>query len=127
MALIIDLKPGERVIIGGAVVTADAQRTRLHIEGDVAILREKDILHPDDADTPCKKLYLATQLMYLGGNLADLQQTYFDIARDIQKAAPSTAPLIHEINRNIIAGFYYKALKQARRLVQYEAELIANA
>src|SRR5512134_938942 len=101
MALIIDLKPGERVIIGGAVVTADTQRTRLHIEGDVAILREKDILRPDDANTPCKKLYLATQLMYLGGNLADLQQTYFDIAREIQKAAPSTAPLIHEINRNI--------------------------
>lgn len=127
MALIIDLKPGERVIIGAAVVTNDNQRTRLHIEGDVAILREKDILRLDDADTPCKKLYLATQLMYLGGDPARLQRTYFDLAREIQKAAPSTAALILDINRNIIAGSYYKALKQARRLVQYEAELMSHA
>ena len=127
MALIIDLKPGERVIIGGAVVTADNQRTRLHIAGDVAILREKDILRPDDADSPCKKLYFAAQLMYLGGNPAELLQTYFDLARDIQNAAPSTALLILDINRNIIAGSYYRALKQAKRLVQYEAELMSNA
>jgi flagellar biosynthesis repressor protein FlbT len=127
MALIIDLKPGERVIIGGAVVTADSQRTRLHIEGDVAILREKDILRPDDADTPCKKLYLAAQLMYLGGNAAELHQTYFELAREIQNAAPSTASLILDINQNIIAGSYYKALKQARRLVRYEAELMSHA
>ncbi len=127
MALIIDLKPGERVIIGGAVIAADNQRTRLHISGDVPILREKDILRPEDADTPCKKLYLAAQLMYLGGDLADLQKTYFALARQIQGAAPSTTSLILDINQNIIAGSYYKALKQARRLVDYEAELIAHA
>lgn len=127
MALIIDLRPGERVIIGGAVVTNDNQRTRLHIAGDVAILREKDILRPEDAVTPCQKLYLAIQLIYLGGDPATLHQTYFDLAREIQNAAPSTGPLILDINRNIIAGSYYKALKQAKRLVQYEAELMSHA
>ena len=127
MALIIDLRPGERVIIGGAVVTNDNQRTRLHIAGDVAILREKDILRPEDAVTPCQKLYLAIQLIYLGGDPATLHQTYFDLAREIQNAAPSTGTLILDINRNIIAGSYYKALKQAKRLVQYEAELMSHA
>lgn len=127
MALIIDLRPGERVIIGGAVVTNDNQRTRLHIAGDVAILREKDILRPEYAVTPCQKLYLAIQLIYLGGDPATLHQTYFDLAREIQNAAPSTGPLILDINRNIIAGSYYKALKQAKRLVQYEAELMSHA
>ena len=127
MALIIDLRPGERVIIGGAVVTNDNQRTRLHIAGDVAILREKDIVRPEDAVTPCQKLYLAIQLIYLGGDPATLHQTYFDLAREIQNAAPSTGPLILDINRNIIAGSYYKALKQAKRLVHYEAELMSHA
>jgi flagellar biosynthesis regulator FlbT len=41
MALIIDLKPGEKILIGTAVITNDSQRTRLHISGDAAILREK--------------------------------------------------------------------------------------
>ena len=58
MALIIDLKPSERIIIGDALITNDTARTRLHIEGDAPILREKDILRPDEADSPSKKIYL---------------------------------------------------------------------
>lgn len=126
MALVIDLKPGERVIIGKALVTNDHQRTRLHIQGDVPILREKDILRAEDADTPCKKLYLAVQLMYVAENPDALREDYFTLAREIQSAAPSTADLILDINENIIAGSYYKALKRARKLVHYETELIGN-
>lgn len=126
MALVIDLKPGERVIIGEAVITNDHQRTRLHIQGDVPILREKDILRVEEADTPCKKLYLAVQLMYVANDAATLRQDYFTLAREIQEAAPSTAEHILEINQNIINGSYYKALKRAKRLVRYETELIKN-
>lgn len=126
MALVIDLKPGERVIIGEAVITNDHQRTRLHIQGDVPILREKDILRPEEADTPCKKLYLAIQLMYVTDDPEALRQDYFDLARGIQEAAPSTADHIFEINQNIIAGSYYKALKRAKRLVRYERELMLH-
>ena len=46
MALKVELKPGERIIIGECVITNDDQRTRLLIEGQTPILREKDILTP---------------------------------------------------------------------------------
>ena len=46
MALKVELKPGERIIIGDCVVTNADQRTRLVIEGEAPILREKDILTP---------------------------------------------------------------------------------
>ena len=46
MALKVELKPGEKIILGDCVVTNDDQRTRLMIEGQVPILREKDILTP---------------------------------------------------------------------------------
>lgn len=126
MALVIDLKAGERVIIGEAVVTNGAQRTTLSIEGDVPILREKDILRPEDATTPCKRLYLAVQIMYVTGKASPLHEPYFQLAREIQLAAPSTVELILEVNRNIIAGSYYRALKAAKRLVDYEAELTGH-
>ena len=58
MALKVELKPGERFILGDSVITNDKQRTRLFVEGKAPILREKDILRPEDADTPCKKIYL---------------------------------------------------------------------
>lgn len=127
MALVIDLKPGERLLVGEAIITNDRQRTRLTIEGSVPILREKDILRPEDADTPCKQLYVMIQLMYVGRDPASLHDQYFALARDIQDAAPSTTHFILAINQNIIAGSYFKALKDARRLIRYEGELIADA
>lgn len=66
MALKVELKPHERIIIGNCVVTNTDQRARLLIDGDnVPILREKDIMTPETADTPAKLVYLAVQLMYI--------------------------------------------------------------
>lgn len=127
MALKIELKPGERFILGNAVITNDDQRTRLFVEGNAPILREKDILRPEDADTPCKKLYLAVQLMYLSDKPAEHHSVYFEIARDILQAAPSTAEYIERMNNRILTGELYKALKEAKALIAYERELMSHA
>lgn len=126
MALIIDLKPSERVIIGSALITNDKTRTRLHIEGSAPILREKDIMRVEEADTPCKKIYMFLQMMYLSHHPEDMHKDYFDLVRMIQEAAPSTAVYFMEINDLIYAGKYYNALKRARDLIDYEKELTAN-
>ena len=69
MALKVELKPNERIIIGNCVITNTDQRARLLIDGDkIPILREKDILTPETADTPAKLVYLAVQLMYISPN-----------------------------------------------------------
>jgi flagellar protein FlbT len=126
MALVINLKPGERVIIGDALVTNDGASARLTIQGDVPILRKKDIMLADDADTPCKKLYLAVQLMYVSRDPKPMYETYFTLARQIQDAAPSTAPFILAVNEKIIAGAYFQALKEARNLIEYENNLLCH-
>ncbi len=126
MALIIDLKPKERVIIGNALITNDATRARLHIEGDAAILREKDILREEDANSPCKRIYFTIQLMYLSDDPMKLHELYFSQVKDVQHAAPSTAPMFMKINDFILGDQYYKALKEARHLIEYEQKLIAN-
>jgi len=126
MALKIELKPGERFILGNAVITNDDQRTRLFIEGSAPILREKDIMRPEDADTPCKKLYLAVQLMYLSSDPSEQHSIYFNLTNDIIKAAPSTLGHIERMNNQILTGAFYKALKEAKALIQYERELMSN-
>lgn len=127
MALIIDLKPHERVIIGKAVVTNGESRARLNIEGDAPILREKDIMLEDEANTPCKKIYFAVQLMYLSSEPQRLHKAYFDLIHDIQGAAPSTALFFMKINDHLLNDQYYKALKEARHLMDHERELLAHA
>jgi flagellar protein FlbT len=126
MALIIDLKPKERIIIGNALITNDASRARLHIEGEAAILREKDIMREEDANTPSKRIYFTIQLMYLSSEPAKIHEIYFKQIHDIQEAAPSTATFFMKINDFIMNGQYYKALKEARNLMEHEKELLAN-
>jgi flagellar biosynthesis repressor protein FlbT len=127
MSLKVELKPGEKLIIGNCVVTNSDQRTRLFIDGKAPILREKDILTPDTADSPAKRIYFAVQLMYIDEDVERLRTDYFKLINDLVTAAPSTIQLVDEINNEILTGELYKALKAAKKLIQYEQELLANA
>jgi flagellar protein FlbT len=127
MSLKVELKPGERLIIGNCVVTNSDQRTRLFIDGRAPILREKDILTAETADTPAKRVYLAVQLMYLDETAETVRRQYFGLINDLITAAPSMLPLVDEMNNEILTGAMYKALKAARKLIRYEEELLSNA
>jgi flagellar protein FlbT len=128
MALKVELKPHERIIIGSCVITNTEQRTRLLIDGEnVPILREKDILTPETANTPAKLIYLAVQLMYISPDPQANHGTYFNLLREIVTVMPHAWPIIEEINNHILSGELYLALKQARKLITYEAKLLDEA
>lgn len=128
MPLKITLKPGERVIVGGAVLTNGPTVAHLLVENRVPLLREKDILTEAQATTPCKKIYLVVQLMYIGDGLtSELAQLYWDLVRDVLVAAPSTNDLISQISAYIVESSFYPALKIARKLISYEEELMDHA
>lgn len=127
MALKIELKPGERFILGSSVITNGDHRTRLFISGEAPILREKDILTKETADSPAKRIYLIVQLIYLDQDSGQHQDLYFDLVNDFLKAAPSSFPIIDAINNKILTGSLYHALKDAKTLIDYEQELIGHA
>ena len=125
MALTVELKPGEKIVIGTVVIRNGDQRARLFIDGQAVILREKDILNAQSANTPAKHIYFAVQLMYVEGSTAKHHDLYFQFVQDFVQAAPSSSPLIAEINNRILSGDFYKALKAAKDLVAYEQKLLA--
>jgi flagellar protein FlbT len=127
MALKVELKPGERILVGESIITNDDQRIRLLIDGTAPVLREKDIMTKDRADTPAKRIYLAVQLMYTSREPQIHHEVYFALIRDIVQAAPSTWPYIEIINNHILRGELYKALKHSRKLIEYEEDLFRNA
>jgi flagellar protein FlbT len=127
MSLKVELKPGERIVVGTAVIRNGDARARFVIEGDAPILRERDILTPDTADTPARKIYLAVQIMYLDQSLSAQHSIYFPLVRDFLTAAPSALPLISDVNNLILSGELYKALKATKKLIAYEQELMAHA
>jgi len=128
MALTIKLKPQEKMILSGAVIANGSNAgCQLIIENKVPILREKDILSANDADTPCRNLYFIIQLMYIDEeNLVIHQNNYWDLVNKIVKAAPSTVGLIDQISEEIVNGRYYQALKWARKLIDFEKEAVSR-
>ncbi len=127
MGLKVELKPGERFILGDCLVTNGDQRTRLLIEGQAPILREKDIMTAEQADTPAKRIYFVVQLMYTSRDPIAHHETYFVLVRELIQAAPSTRTHVMDVSNRILAGDMYKALKSAKALIAYERELIDHA
>jgi flagellar protein FlbT len=127
MSLKIELKPRERILIGESLITNGDQRTQILIDGRSPVLREKDIMTHEQADSPGKRIYLAVQLIYLTRDPKQHHEVYFALVNDIATAAPSTWPYIENINNQILTGDTYKALKEARKLIAYEEELLDNA
>ena len=127
MPLRISLKAGERLIVGGAVVKSGKSRCDLIIENDVPILRGREVLSLDDADSPCRRIVFTIQLMYVDPAHAVEHHALFDqLVEDVLRASPSMAPLIAEIGERIAAGQFYPALKLGRKLMAYEEELISH-
>jgi flagellar protein FlbT len=121
MALKISLKPDERIIIGGAVVRNGGARSDFVIENSAPILREKDIMGLHDANSPCRRIYFAIQLMYVDEkNIEEHRTTYWQLVRDVTTAAPSTIGLIDQISEHILHDRYYQALKLTNKLIEYE-------
>jgi len=123
MALVIDLKPQEKLIVGSTIITNDSQRTRLRIDGDAPILREKDTMTEGEATTPSKKLYLSIQNMYLDPADTALRglDEFFNHVTIIQSLAPHMDSVLNDIAQQILQGTYYKGMKIVQDLMNLEA------
>jgi flagellar protein FlbT len=126
MALKVELKPFERIIIGQSVITNSDTRARFLIDGKAPILREKDILTAETANTPVKRLYLCIQMMYLEDDIPKYQDLYMDFVKDLLQAVPRFLPSIETASKLILSGSLYNSLKEIQKLIEPEAELLGQ-
>ncbi|MBL9096468.1 MAG: flagellar biosynthesis repressor FlbT [Alphaproteobacteria bacterium] len=123
MPLKLSLKPGEKFVLNGAVLTNGDRRVSLVIENKASILRDRDIMQADEANTPVKRIYFPIMMLYL-----DPEQTekYYDefvnrmsefMSAVTDREALSTCVAI---SRDVLQGQYYKALIKCRQLFDFE-------
>jgi len=125
MPLAINLRPNERLIVNGVVIQNSAASAKLLIHNNAAVLREKDIITEEGANTPARRIYFAIQCKYLFPAKDD---TYLPLVHqfieEFEAAAPSTSGIIQEIRRQVGAGQLYQALKTAKQLIAREQEIL---
>jgi len=125
MPLKLSLKPGEKFVLNGAVLTNGDKRTSLVIQNKACVLREKDIMQPRDAKTPARLVYLAIMMMYLDGEANEEPYNEFALRMTEFMGAIQNRQVLAtcvEISREVTQGAYYKALISCRKLFEYEQE-----
>jgi flagellar protein FlbT len=125
MPLKLSLKPGEKFVLNGAVLTNGDKRISLVIQNKACVLREKDIMQPNEANTPARRIYLPIMMMYLDADASE--QYYNDFALRMTEFMGAvqhreTIATCIEISRDVMAGAYYRALMSCRKLFDFEQE-----
>lgn len=128
--LVIRLAPSERLLLNGAILENGDRRTTLILRSAKAnVLRMRDALHPDEVNTPVKRLCFQIQLLISGDT---------DYSETLDKAEQSTTALLKvfedpisrqhllAVAHNLAENNLYAALRSARALLALERELMSR-
>jgi flagellar protein FlbT len=121
----VELKPFERIVIGETVLINSGTRTSFLIDGEAPILRERDTITAETANTPAKRLYHCVQTMYLKSDIPKYLPAYQGFLRDLHNSNPGDRLAIDVISTHVSSGALYKALKEIRKLMKREDALLA--
>ena len=125
MPLKVTLKPGEKFVLNGGVLINGNRRTDLIIQNQVSLLRERDIMKPEQADTPVRRIYFAIMMMYLDDDLdSPFYQEFVDRTTDFMCAVANKDVLekCNTVLDDVHAKRFYAALMTCKTLLPFEKE-----
>jgi len=127
--LVLKLGPHERVLINGAVIENGERRSRLAIMTPNAnILRLRDAIHPEEANTPVRRVCYLAQLVLSGD--AEPAETQRQLLRGIEQLSQvltdhDSRTQLAVASRAVLDDQHYQALKALRSLLPREERLFA--
>ena len=127
--LVLELRPGEAMIINGALVRFRT-RARIELMAKARFMFGKQIMTPEQADTPARRIYFALQTAYVGE--AEERAKGLVAAHELIVAFKSatTSALAREILDRAEAAAAgddsYLALKLARRIINHEDTVLGR-
>lgn len=127
--LVLKLSPKERVLVNGAVIENGDRRSRLSILTPKAnILRLRDALHPDEVNTPVRRVCYIAQLV-LSGDVSE-DDAAFQLANGIEQLSqvltdPDSRAQLSSATEAVGRRDFYRALKALRSLLPREERLLS--
>jgi flagellar protein FlbT len=127
--LVLELRQGEVMIVNGAPIRFRT-KARLELTAKARFLFGKQIMSPDQADTPARRIYFALQSAYIGNDAERPQgiATARDLIASFQQA--TTSELAREILDRAMAAAEadncYQSLKLVRRIIRHEDTVLAR-
>jgi len=127
--LVLELKQGEMMIVNGATLRFKT-RARIELSTQARFMFGKQIMQPEDAVTPGRKIYYELQTAYVGpedDRPAAIGRVQARIAA-LAGGAPSetVASALGQILAAVSAGGYFEALKLARQIIRFEDQAVVS-
>jgi flagellar protein FlbT len=129
--LVLKLGPHERVLINGAVIENGEKRSRLAVVTPNAhILRLRDAIHPEEVNTPVRRVCYIAQLVLSGDAAAG--DARMQLLRGIEQLSqvltdPDSRQQLTLATAMVLEDQHYQALKALRALLPREERLMAAA
>ena len=127
--LVLKLAPKERLLVNGAVIENGERRSRLAIMTPNAhILRLRDAIHPEQVNTPVRRVCYIVQLVLSGD--ADPAEARQQLLRGIEQLSQvltdhDSRTLLSQATTAVLEDQHYQALKALRGLLPREERLFA--
>jgi flagellar protein FlbT len=127
--LVLELRQGEVMIVNGAPIRFRT-RSRIELTAKARFLFGKQIMPPDQATSPARRIYFALQSAYIGTETE--REGGLDSARHFiaEFQAATTSNLIRMIlDQALISAEEddcYQALKLVRRIIQHEDAMLGR-
>lgn len=125
--LVLELRQGDLMVVNGAPIRF-RNRTRIELAAKARFLFGKQLMPPEAASTPARRIYFALQTAYIGteeeraGGLSAARR----LVAEFQAATTSAQAraLLAEALALAEADDCYRALKHVRRVMLHEAEVL---
>jgi len=99
------------------------------LQNKASVLREKDIMQQEQANTPARRIYFPVMMMYLDESGAE--RYYDEFVRRMSEfmgviGNPNVLVDCVDVSKYCMDREYYKALMLCRKLIEYEDERLGN-
>jgi flagellar protein FlbT len=127
--LVLELRQGDMMVVNGAAIRFRT-RSRIELTAHARFLFGRQIMSPQEADTPARRIYFALQTAYIGDEqerklgLADAE-ILIEEFKSATTSASAVALLISALNC-AKADKCYHALRLARRVVRHEDAVLGR-
>lgn len=117
MPLKFSLRPGEKVIVNGAVIGRGEEPGTFYLYNKANFLRGREVMKEEAATSVEKKLYLIIQLMYLfPEDLVESIKKFEAVLEQTLAERPETAADLEQVAQFVLQQDYYRALKLTAKL-----------
>ena len=122
-SLVLELKSGDMMVINGAAIRFRT-KTRLELASHARFLFGKQLMAPNEATTPARRIYYALQTAYIGNDEERPEALGAAQKLIVMFRAATTSPtarlILDEIADAAKQDLCYQALKLTRRIIRHE-------